>query len=49
MSTNSLGRWVVRLLVVGVLGIAGISAAHWFTPQDSVWAANVLPGVSVGR
>jgi hypothetical protein len=49
MHMRSVGRWVVRLSVVAVLGLAVLAAASWYTPNDTVWTAKLLPAVSVGR
>jgi hypothetical protein len=49
MRMNSSGRWVVRLSVIAALGIAVLSAAHRYTPQDASWTAKLIPAVSVRR
>jgi hypothetical protein len=50
MRTNGLGRWVVRLSVVGVLGLFAFSLAHSLAPryttQDTTWAAPSTSSVS---
>jgi hypothetical protein len=49
MHMSSLGRWVVRVSVVAALGIAALSAAHRYTPNDVIWTANVVSTVPAGR
>jgi hypothetical protein len=49
MRQSSLGRWVVRLSVVAVLGIAVLAAAYRFTPNDVTWAASLVSTIAVAR
>jgi hypothetical protein len=38
MRSTKLGRWVARVMVLGVLGIAVVAGAgRFYTPNDTEW------------